>query len=97
MSRQTLCWDCKNAGGGCSWSKEFKPVKDWEAKKAGDSFTVIKCPMFNRESYGFGLYRTADDYIIALETENRNLKRDKKRLQNLLGSVVWECTHYGEC
>lgn len=26
-----LCWDCEKACGGCSWSKDFIPVKGWDA------------------------------------------------------------------
>ena len=33
-----ICWTCKNACGGCSWSSELKPVKGWKAKP-----TNIKC------------------------------------------------------
>ncbi len=28
---QTLCIYCKNATGGCSWSRSFKPVNGWAA------------------------------------------------------------------
>lgn len=38
---ETLCWTCKNACGGCSWSGRdsethelrFEPVKGWKVKK----------------------------------------------------------------
>lgn len=51
---QTLCWYCKNACGGCSWSKSFKPVKGWTAtyrpvnifKRLADSYFVHECPEF---------------------------------------------------
>lgn len=26
-----LCWTCKKACGGCSWSRKFEPVPGWEA------------------------------------------------------------------
>lgn len=46
----SLCWDCKNAVGGCEWSQSFTPVDGWEAipRTIGneDSFCVIKCPKF---------------------------------------------------
>ena len=29
----TLCWECANATGSCSWSKSFKPVDGRKAKK----------------------------------------------------------------
>lgn len=28
----TLCWECEKACGKCSWSRNFKPVKGWDAK-----------------------------------------------------------------
>lgn len=31
--KQTLCWSCKNACGGCSWSKSLKPVEGWVAEE----------------------------------------------------------------
>lgn len=30
--KPTLCWSCKNACGGCSWSKSFAPVEGWTAR-----------------------------------------------------------------
>lgn len=63
----TLCWDCKNALGGCEWSKaeDYGPVPGWEAiptkiridVKHGietDSFIVLKCPRFKRDALEFG-------------------------------------------
>ena len=52
--KATLCWDCKNACGGCSWSRSFVPVKGWDAKETslksaeGDikSYFVTMCPEF---------------------------------------------------
>ena len=51
-----LCWRCKNACGGCVWSKEFKPVIGWTAEETiikdtlGDfqSYRITKCPEFIR-------------------------------------------------
>ena len=61
----TLCWDCANAVPdgvrGCSWSLRFKPVKGWEAEtdKVHESatYTVLSCPMFERDSFGCGISR----------------------------------------
>ena len=51
--KQTICWDCKNATGGCSWSNhhEHKPVEGWEAipttmGNGVHSFAVLKCPKY---------------------------------------------------
>lgn len=48
------CWYCKNACGGCSWSRDFKPVPGWDATPVviKDSvcdihtYDIKKCPMF---------------------------------------------------
>lgn len=63
--KDTLCWTCQNACGGCSWSRSFKPVKGWEAKKTvikhqrsegckapfiyDDSYLVINCPEYKMD------------------------------------------------
>ena len=51
-----ICYFCKNACGGCSWSKSFIPVDDWDAEPTivkdslGDfcSYKINKCPQFIR-------------------------------------------------
>lgn len=59
----TLCWDCKNAVCGCSWSERFEPVEGWEAVATQvyngggkgrkelfiKSFLVLACPLFVRD------------------------------------------------
>ena len=63
QSRNTLCWSCANACGGCSWSDgTFTPVEGWTAIPAKisairgegreqeiDSFIVTKCPKFKND------------------------------------------------
>lgn len=54
---RTLCWDCRNALWGCSWSKHFIPVEGWDAtphmlyandkKHVGvQSYEVHDCPEY---------------------------------------------------
>ena len=53
----TLCWNCENALGKCSWSKSFEPVPGWTAqetiiegnRKMIPSYLVISCPEFKDE------------------------------------------------
>lgn len=58
-SRKQLCYFCKKATGGCSWSRFFKPVEGWTAKptvihhgiyngkpRNMDSFAISECPEF---------------------------------------------------
>lgn len=63
MTSDQPCWDCKKALGGCSWSRDFTPVKGWKAtptKKAGNyhrggqyppmkSYRITYCPEFEPE------------------------------------------------
>lgn len=52
----SLCWECTNATGFCSWSADFTPVDGWEAeetiiKQKGNpipSFKVQKCPLYKK-------------------------------------------------
>lgn len=52
-----LCWRCENATGGCSWSKELKPVNGWKAIEVkrdadeGDTYKILYCPLFKEEIY----------------------------------------------
>ena len=60
-SKDTICWSCKNACGNCSWSRSFKPVKGWKAKKTKlkarrdsgnskyeESYIVKQCPEYQK-------------------------------------------------
>lgn len=53
---QSICWNCQNAvpsaTTGCCWSRNFMPVKGWEAKPNLDmrSFRIKKCPLFKEET-----------------------------------------------
>lgn len=51
-----LCWGCAKACGGCSWSRDFKPVKGWTARETVlktqstiqeiKSYSISACPEF---------------------------------------------------
>ena len=51
---QSLCWNCKNCFGGCSWAERFEPVEGWSAERTTieyfntktPSFLVRDCPLF---------------------------------------------------
>ena len=50
----TICWKCRRASGGCSWSRNFVPVKGWDAKektmkKIGLTYLVKSCPEFEED------------------------------------------------
>ena len=51
-----ICYICKNACGGCSWSANFIPIEGWDAQPTiikdseGDfaSYEIKGCPEFIR-------------------------------------------------
>lgn len=84
----TICWDCAKAcRGGCSWADPElqKPVENWTATKNTNGYIVHDCPEFIRETYGCGRYRTADDYILALEIAVTERKKQLARLKRTPG------------
>lgn len=55
--KETLCWKCSVPGtGGCSWDRDFTPVRGWTAiptriwlnykKSSTGSYCVESCPLF---------------------------------------------------
>lgn len=60
--KDQLCWDCKNATGGCEWSSCLEPVPGWTAEKVprweyanttenkhlGFSYKIAACPKFEK-------------------------------------------------
>lgn len=53
--KESLCWNCSKACGGCSWSNHLIPVKGWKAKQVYNkdfddfkvkAYKVIECPEF---------------------------------------------------
>lgn len=53
--KEQLCWSCKNACGGCSWSISLTPVEGWTATpkkiKCHDgiiinSYKITECPQY---------------------------------------------------
>lgn len=68
MTKYTLCWDCRKACGGCSWSEhdEHLPVPGWTAEETqvrmkndvyAPSYRVDACPEFERDGIGGGTKR----------------------------------------
>mgnify|MGYP004523284735 CR=1 FL=1 len=55
---QALCWRCRKACGGCSWSRKLEPVAGWRAAVTEPpkylcgsmrdipNYCVIECPEF---------------------------------------------------
>ena len=60
-----LCWSCKKAVCGCSWSRSFKPVNGWDAVPSTilnwsdgkrtittGSYTIRGCPEYEPDKRG---------------------------------------------
>lgn len=62
MSREQLCWNCKNAcANRCCWMRDFTPVPGWVAKQVaqknsdhgpywGPTYAIESCPNFVKET-----------------------------------------------
>ena len=69
----TLCWDCRKATTSeCSWSDNHEPVEGWDADETGNGYMVGRCPEFDRVTWGYGFYRTREEYFDVL-----NRRREK--------------------
>ena len=93
----TICWDCANAmNGGCTWANpiEQKPIEGWMAEETDMGYRVINCPEFKRCTYGCGRYRTADDYILALETR---VTEQKRQIASLKKNMWWKTAYRLRC
>ena len=78
-ANDSKCWSCKNFAGGCSWSRDGKPVEGWTAEfsnKTTKSYRVIDCPLFKSDD---GLV-DLDEYgtIRLFEGTVKSLIRDLK-------------------
>lgn len=57
MRNYQLCWTCKKACGGCSWSRDGEPIKGWTAeknviplnRKYAETYKVSKCPEYVKD------------------------------------------------
>lgn len=57
----TKCWSCRNACGGCDWSRFYKPVGGWIAIRKDvsiglgnftESYVVLECPYYEGDEDG---------------------------------------------
>lgn len=101
MRKSTKCWSCSNTCGGCSWTRDFKPVEGWEAEKIKiknnfyieESYIVTDCPQYKplfkfRESKHFKF----DDYCRFKEF-GEYLKLDQRVfVKNLLTKDMQQLT-----
>lgn len=89
--RQTICWSCARATGNCPWSEanNMHPVKGWTAEKVKircakdhhmESYCVIECPLFLRDSLRNGQVRLSEKErkeINAITKKDRSSNMDR--------------------
>ena len=46
--KETLCWKCANATGGCAWSRELRFINGWTIMQGSVSIIVLDCPQFKK-------------------------------------------------
>lgn len=86
---ESLCFGCKKAVCGCSWSKYFKPVDGWNAEKVKlniskektiNTYQVKACPLFESDNVlsMYELYTIIADKIkCCYKTVILNMQTDK--------------------
>ena len=55
--KSSICLDCKNSVGFCSWSRHLIPIEGWNAEKrkvrssvgVAETYCVRECPHFEKE------------------------------------------------
>ena len=100
---KSLCWDCANVtqSGKCPWADNFDPVPGWNAKPTKiygaypmDSYVVLSCPIFKRNSFGAGAER-------CLLAPQKPIKINDDDLINLSEAIIenavedWKALQYG--
>lgn len=55
---EQLCWTCRNCIGRCSWSRDFIPIKGWDAdmdtrtnadRSNSVTYRIYDCPEYQGE------------------------------------------------
>ena len=98
QDKPTLCWQCANACGGCSWSDgSFTPVTGWTAKKTEinrheggvmSSYLVTRCPQFNDDTKTF----KHQDGMIKRTTFHLEKVVKPMKMKPLKGTARWRLT-----
>lgn len=78
------CWTCRKACGGCSWSKEFKPVEGWDATEniLADGtlrgYEIRFCPEYEKDLPEDRLSRKIDEdgMMLLLEAMAGQMRED---------------------
>lgn len=86
---ETLCWFCEKAAGGCSWSRKFKPVDGWDAKKTEimswfggtqESYLVFSCPQFELTPSCREEYEEREKKLTELKRKHVDERRGRRKV-----------------
>lgn len=100
---ESICWNCVNACGKCSWSSELKPVDKWKATKTKWSYMVKKCPMFEEDKrirYGkitklrLSQLIGCSERMIYLWDNKRIVNEAKKKGYNIYADITGKTTKF---
>ena len=91
--RMSLCMDCKNSCGNCTWSSKYKPVNGWKASKTIiqdshrniPSYKVEECPCYCADRPHKQGYKITNEAVNALcgikfRIERHSVQHINKRL-----------------
>ena len=96
----TLCWSCEKACGGCSWSDNLIPIKDWKATPTilrfrkptrnspvtlVTSYYVCKCPEYKFDNITFNKQTRAQQAATLGITERTLYRRLQKQREKKYG------------
>lgn len=104
--KPTICWNCGNACGGCSWSKGLKEVEGWEAtptrvyQKKGeyqDSYIVHKCPKFKKDEISHAEFKTQKEVAKLIGKSSKKVSEmDSQDIIDALKQKKLNCVIYIE-
>ena len=95
----TICWECANACGGCSWSEHMNhtPVPGWRATRrdvvtkggeSTESYIVHDCPQFVRDAYENGQKRGKEMKAVCLDCKYAKDKAGKSCYCTKFGIII---------
>ena len=103
--KETLCWECDNAVGKCSWIEDFEPIPNWDATptkidnndgKILDSFLVHECPLFKPDRIFISVNRLARKLNMSIrDFKNTDIDFIEKEVNKLGYELECCCDEYG--
>ncbi len=101
--KMSLCLDCKNAVGNCSWSANFVPVKGWKAEPSCykdnelvvRTYKILQCPLYQPDrpcTYGYEISMRSIAELCGVSStyiHDTTIEKINKKLEKLNLKVIW--------